>query len=400
MTNLRLLYLAGIDLPMPQARAVQSLHTARALAAQGCHVTLAVGRAPRMGPQDALADYGLTPHQNLRIISLPSLRLPRLAVPAYVHPRLAAWNWSYGLSALLAARLLPTAWRPDFILARDPRLAWLFLRAGGEVVYEVHELFSTRAREPATGEGEETPRTRTPRIRGLEAEVLARVHRVFTLTQSCKLILERGFGVPAERILVAPDAVAHVPERLAPLPKSNVVVYAGQLYPWKGVGTLVDAMSSLPSARLRIVGGLPDEDDHGRALKALVSQRGLDERVEFTGFVPHAEMAAALADGAAGAIPLPDAPMSRYFTSPLKLFEYMAAGLPIAASDLPALREVLGHEQNALLVPPDDPPALAANLDRLLRDRRLAERLRKQAHRDVGPRTWEARATAILAFLS
>ena len=69
-------------------------------------------------------------------------------------------------------------------------------------------------------------------------------------------------------------------------------------------------------------------------------------------------------------LPLPDEPVARLFTSPLKLFDYMAAGVPIVASDLPALREVLRHEQNALLATPGDPDSFAAAVQRILADPR------------------------------
>ena len=409
---MRLLYLGGIDLPMPQARVVQTLHTAHGLAEQGWQVTLAVGRAPRQGLAEVLAGYGLRPHPRLRILALPTLRLPRLPVAAYVHPRLAVWNWSYGLAALLASRLLPADWRPDLVLARDPRLAWLFLAArpltGAEVVYEVHELFSTRAREPVgaagskpgAGEGGGAPPTRTPRVRRLEERVFGESLGLISLTEACRQLLIEEFGVEPDRVVVAPDAVARVPGELpARDAASRTVVYAGQLYPWKGVGTLVRALAHLPELRLKIVGGLAADDPHAAALQDLAAEVGVLERIEFTGYLPHARVAAAIAGCVAAVVPLPDNPMARYFTSPLKLFEYLAAGLPLVASDLPALREVLTDGQNALLVPPDDPPALAAALRRLLNDPGLADRLRRQGLADVSGRTWQARAGVIRATL-
>ena len=87
------------------------------------------------------------------------------------------------------------------------------------------------------------------------------------------------------------------------------------------------------------------------------------------------------------------------FTSPLKLFEYMAAARPIVASDLPALREVLRDGENALLVPPEDPVALAVAIRRLQEDPALAERLAGQAARDVRAYTWEERGRRIVEFL-
>jgi glycosyltransferase involved in cell wall biosynthesis len=89
-----------------------------------------------------------------------------------------------------------------------------------------------------------------------------------------------------------------------------------------------------------------------------------------------------------------------YYTSPLKLFEYMAAGVPVVASDLPALREVLRDGENAVLVAPDDPGALAQGIRRVLEDKPLADRLAAQARRDAQAHTWTARAQAILEFIA
>ncbi len=83
--------------------------------------------------------------------------------------------------------------------------------------------------------------------------------------------------------------------------------------------------------------------------------------------------------------------------SPLKMFEYMAAGKAILAADLPVLREVLRHEENALLAPPGDVEAWKRGLRRLLADRGLRERLGDLARSEAAAlHTWEARARRIL----
>jgi glycosyltransferase involved in cell wall biosynthesis len=81
---------------------------------------------------------------------------------------------------------------------------------------------------------------------------------------------------------------------------------------------------------------------------------------------------------------------------PLKLFEYMAAGVPILATDLPSIREVLRHGENAWLVPPSNPKALAEGIRHLLENPDLAERLAQQARKDVRQYTWKRRAAVIL----
>jgi glycosyltransferase involved in cell wall biosynthesis len=98
-------------------------------------------------------------------------------------------------------------------------------------------------------------------------------------------------------------------------------------------------------------------------------------------------------------LPLVRSAFGNAFTSPLKMFEYMAAGRPIVASDLPALREVLRDGENALLVPPEDPQALAAAIQQVRSDRALAERLVACAAEDVRAYTWDIRGQRIVQFL-
>ena len=76
----------------------------------------------------------------------------------------------------------------------------------------------------------------------------------------------------------------------------------------------------------------------------------------------------------------------------------MQAGVPLVATDLPSVREILRHGEHGLLVPPDDPAALAQAIETLLRDRVLAARLVRTAATHVLGFSWEARARRILEF--
>jgi glycosyltransferase involved in cell wall biosynthesis len=158
-------------------------------------------------------------------------------------------------------------------------------------------------------------------------------------------------------------------------------------------------MQHVEDAELVVVGGLPPEPDLER-VKRLVQARGLEDRVRFTGFLPPPELPGEVVKADLFAIPLLDSETARLFTSPLKLFEAMASGRPIVASDLPSIREVLTHEKNALLVPPGDARALARAIDRLAKDAALSRALAGRAREDVGAFTWDARAAAIEDFVS
>jgi glycosyltransferase involved in cell wall biosynthesis len=88
-----------------------------------------------------------------------------------------------------------------------------------------------------------------------------------------------------------------------------------------------------------------------------------------------------------------------YYASPLKLFEYMASGRAILATDLPSFREVLAEGENALFAPPSDPAALASALLRLSDDHKLTLRMGERNRKDAGRYTWAARAERIRAAL-
>src|SRR5581483_12007044 len=157
-----------------------------------------------------------------------------------------------------------------------------------------------------------------------------------------------------------------------------VAGYAGHLYPWKGVDVFVRALALAPAWRGLIVGGHPREADRAR-VEALAAELGVRDRLEITGLLAPRDVSAALQRASVLVLPNTASAISERYTSPLKLFEYLAVGRPIVASDLPSLREVLTDERTALLVPPGDAAALAAALDRLAHDPSLSAALRQAA---------------------
>lgn len=98
------------------------------------------------------------------------------------------------------------------------------------------------------------------------------------------------------------------------------------------------------------------------------------------------------------ALPNPASAISTRFTSPLKLFEYMAAARPIVASDLPAIREVLEDGRTALLVEAGRPEAMAAGVRRVIEDRDLGDRLACAAAAAVVEFSWDRRAERLEAL--
>jgi glycosyltransferase involved in cell wall biosynthesis len=341
-------------------------------------------------PRDPWAYYGLP--------RVPALSIERVGVPASPAARRAAYL-AHSLSRSVGRG------RADAILTRDLAIAAMLLRlpswARPPVVYESHGF------APAVGEDLPTMLSNaaglTPakrrRLEARERLVWARADGYMTITAALAREQERRFG-PRPGVAVVPDGARIPDEADAGLRRDAggpVVGYAGHLYPWKGPDVLVAALGRLPGVRGLIVGGLAGEPDLDR-IRAQ-AEREAPGRVTFAGQVDPPRVPGLLRQ--ADVLVLPNTPgrVSASYTSPLKLFEYMASGRPIVASDLPALREILRPDVNAVLVEAGSPDALAAGLSRVLGDAGLAARLAAQAREDVRDWTWDRRAERIEALL-
>jgi len=380
----RILYLADIRFPLERANGIQSMETCHALASRGHAVTMVVRPDTAEPARDPLAFYGLPP--------VDGLRIERAAVTGPPAGRRA------GYLTFALGRALGRA-RQDLIFTRDLSLASLLLRVPrawrAPVVYEAHGLAAeTAAALPDLVSG--APRASAGKLRRLaarDARVWKDADGYVTITAGLKQELERRFGT-RPRVAVVPDGVRTI--AAAPLASRApgapfTIGYAGHLYPWKGVDLIIEAVAALQDTHGLIVGGHPQEADLAR-VKAFAERLFCADRVTFTGQLPPAAVAARLREADVLVLPNPASAISREFTSPLKLFEYMASGRPIVASDLPSFREVLTDGRNALLVDAGNPQALTAGVRRIKEDAPLADRLARQAMEDVREYTWARRA--------
>ncbi|HRV83157.1 MAG TPA: glycosyltransferase, partial [Planctomycetota bacterium] len=153
------------------------------------------------------------------------------------------------------------------------------------------------------------------------------------------------------------------------------------------------AAERMPEVSFLVAGGM--NADVARLAKRA---EGL-ANVRLDGFQPPDRIPLYLAAGDLGVVPNRSQPaISARYTSPLKVFEAMAARLPLVVSDLPSLRDILGS-QDALFVAPDDPVALAQGIASLLSDPTLRENLGRSLGARAVEHTFEARAQRILEWM-
>ena len=401
---MRILYLADIRFPLERANGIQTMETSHALAARGHRVSLAVRPDTHDPRRDPYAFYGLTRVDTLNIEVVPVAGPPAARRTGYV---------TFAIGRAMGRV------RQDIVFTRDLAIASILVRlprlVRAPVVYEAHTIAADEAaaRHEMLTDAAKAPASKLRRLAAREAAVWRRADGYVTITGGLRQELERRFGA-RDNVAVVPDGVRlPLPGFSDQLPVSGqlpaasdqspaagsgfTIGYAGHLYPWKGVDLIVEAVAALPEARALIVGGHPQEPDLAR-VQAFAADLDCASRVTFTGLVAPTDVAARLREANVLVLPNPASAVSSAFTSPLKLFEYMAADRPIVASDLPSIREVLAHERNALLVPPGNPPALTAAIRRLKDDPALGVRLAARALEDVRGYTWAKRAERLEAL--
>ena len=168
-----------------------------------------------------------------------------------------------------------------------------------------------------------------------------------------------------------------------------IVGFVGTLKPWHGLHILVEAFNHLqdkaPNTRLMIVGDGPERSELLKKLK----EKDLLRLTEITGTVAASEVPGLLSSMDVAVAPYP--PLAHFYFSPLKVYEYMAAGLPVVASRIGQLAELIQDGENGILVPPGDPVTLARALGKLYRNPLLCKRLGTKARQTVlESHTWDA----------
>ncbi len=361
-----------------------------AFAAQGADVTLVhphrFGNRPEGFSGDVRAFYGVP--GNFRLVTLPTpltMRLSRFE-------RFARLARGLPLSAWLLARSRPGG-APFIAYSRSMLGAWLAIRsrrfwgrrsACRGVYLELHDA----------------PRTHRARKTLARADGTVAISHALhdELVAMCPSLV-RGAIVEHDGVedALLSNVALEAPSlrrRLGIGDETTVVGYTGRVNESKGANTVLRAAELLESVPVHflLVGKVYDDMDLDAARRLA--------NVTFTGFVPPAAVPSYVA--ACDILVMPTSAKLSYsrFTSPLKLFEYLASARPVICADLPVLQEVVEHEKNALLFKADDPESLADAVGRLLADDALGSALARQGKRDVVRFTWESRAARILDYIS
>ena len=343
----KLFYIANVRLPTEKAHGIQIMKTCEALASQGLDVELVVPKRKTPIQIDPFEYYQVK--NNFKITRLWCLDTVRFGWIGY---------WIESLTFAKRATWY-SLFKKGTFFTRDEFPAFLLKLMGKKVIWEAHmgqkNIF----------------------VRFL---IMFKVH-VIVISNGLKDLYLK-LGVLPNRITVIPDGVDIVQfditmskedarKNLDIEGNKKLVIYTGSLHSWKGGGTLEEASKLLSD----------------------------DIEVKIISGKPHAEIPIYLK--AADLLVLPNSASenaSRIYTSPMKLFEYMASGRPIVASDVPSLREIL-NESNAYFFEPDNSESLAGVIKGILNNYTEATGKAERALEMVQNFSWEERARSTIRFI-
>ena len=379
---MKLVYIANARIPTEKAHGIQIMKTCEALVRAGADLELWLPKRnnPVFASVDTFEYYGLDVKFPIRYFDCWDL-VGKLRF----FPGLGFYIESKTFAASIAREIEQGRYSEAIFYSRDTYPVQPLIRKGIAFFYEVHTL-------------PKNPSAATMQVLSKARGILAISHGLAQVTK--KYVRE-------DKIFVSPDGVdlsifkimltkKQARQELGLPLERKVVVYSGHLYEWKGVRVLAQASESLNAdTHVYFVGGT---DTDINEFKEFTSRNKLD-KVHHLGRVEHDKIPKYLA--AADVLVLPNSAkseMSKIYTSPLKLFEYMASRRPIVASDMPSMREVL-DESTAIFFIPDDPISLSKKIKSVLAGEVPAERLTINAYERVQKYSWDHRAKNIIEFI-
>lgn len=231
----------------------------------------------------------------------------------------------------------------------------------------------------------------------------------FIITNKYKIgLLNKEYGIPLNKMLYQPNAVdiekfdikiskEEAKQKLDLPSDKKIILYTGHLFAWKGVDTLLDAAKLLPQDHLVYFVGGTDKDI--REFRIKKEKLGMSNAF-IVGRKPHDEIPTWLK--AADVLVLPNTAKdqaSKYETSPVKLFEYMASGAPIVASDLPSVRDIV-DENMVWFFEADSSKNLSQVIQGAISNSEESKNKAMNAQKESQKYTWDLRAKRINDFLN
>jgi glycosyltransferase involved in cell wall biosynthesis/ubiquinone/menaquinone biosynthesis C-methylase UbiE len=277
---------------------------------------------------------------------------------------------------------------PALIHANDYNTMWIAAAAkllcGSTIVYDSHELWADRNGRPEW----------RPWLVACEALFVRLADATITTSPGYAAALASRYRVPVPAVIRnIPDRRETPPPDAAPVTgRAPIAVYVGGLMPGRGLEQAIGALALADGVRLRLVG--PGSAPYKDGLMREAERVGVRDRVELVTAVAPTAVVGTIADADVGLMLIQPVCRSYELTLPNKLFEYAAAGLPMVASKLPVIEDVVEAEGLGDVVPPADLTAIAGAIVHLV-DPAVNAEVRARVRRFAEQTTWERERPAL-----
>ena len=380
---MKIIYISNSRIPTEKAHGFQIIKMCEAFSAAGAEIELWLPKRFNRIKENPFSYYGVKETFNIKKIPvIDIISLEKILGP------IVSWIGSISF-AILTFFYLSKNQAPGIIYSRDQFVSWFLSFLNRKFIYEIHSF---------------------PRNFRLHKRLWKKAYCIIAITQGLKNLLVKH-GINSEKILVAPDGVdLEFFNSISPSKEDNrielglspddfLVGYVGRfktLDMEKGIKTMISTLPLLDKeTKMVFVGG---EEFEIKEYKNMANRLNVFTQCLFVDHQPYLKVVKYMKAMDALIIPFPNTPHYAFYASPLKLFEYMAAGRPIIASDLPALREIL-NDKNALFFKPENTDDLARAVKMLKLSQTLEYHLSGQAFSDVKQYTWHNRAKNILKLI-
>ncbi|WP_338883852.1 glycosyltransferase [Xenorhabdus sp. TH1] len=298
--------------------------------------------------------YLITPKGQSQVEEILGRSLPSYVELVALHDIRRKWYFPLNTQKLFYLQV--SRWlkehQVDALFTRNIKMANYLLCNHPDIphFFESHEVFSQSFRESHDLLNRRNQR-KYHKLRKIEQQVYDSSKVVFALTSLLREDIYKQYSVKTP-IVVAPDgvdmlAVESAKQTLVGSDYSNTlakkVLYLGSLHRWKGIPTVMKSMCYLDNVELNIAGGTNEQIER---LKQIAERIGVSDKVNFLGFIQPRKRFQVIAGSDICVLPLTKTSIGSRYTSPLKLFEYMAMGKPVVISDFPSIRDAV--DENAV----------------------------------------------------
>jgi glycosyltransferase involved in cell wall biosynthesis len=373
---MRIAYITNSHIPSIYANGVQTMRMCEAIANLGHELTLFIpaNEDVQLREDDAFSFYGAE-----RVFEIKTTPLRRKSIHAFI--------------SCVYAKLKNV----DLCYTRCAYAAYFASRLGIPTIFEAHNPIYLRLGERVAPLILNSPHLKVVSISNSLTKFYIENYRV-----NPQRIITEHDGVDLERFTTLPTKEELRRELNLPHNK-RIICYAGSLYKGRGIELLLSVSKKLSEDLLvLIVGGRAGDLERYKSM-------ALEMRctnVHFTGYVLNNTIPKYLVASDVLVMPYqrnaqdPSGRITTDFMSPIKMFEYMASGTPIVASDLSVIGEILKDGENAILFDPADERAFLSAIKTALEDRELAQEIAKNAQEEVRNYTWAKRIKEIFSFLT